>query len=118
MRLPRMKEIRKAPKSVLRGFTESKAGPDEICSTRLHACLSSHHSLLSSLLSPLSSQPHAPFQATGRLKQSNVFPVMPWPKVNPDTVPYADKAREKARIKALADAKAAALANPEVRSSA
>ena len=57
LRLPRMKEIRKAPKSALEGFVESK--------------------------------------------------------VNPDKVPYADKAREKQRLKVLADELTAREANPE-----
>ena len=34
-------------------------------------------------------------------------------KVNPDKVPYADKAREKQRVKALEEEAAARAANPE-----
>ena len=30
LRLPRMKEIRKAPKATLRGFVESSANPDDV----------------------------------------------------------------------------------------
>ena len=57
LRLPRMKEIRKAPKSSLKGFTEST--------------------------------------------------------VNPDTVPFLDKAREKQRLRGLAEEAARRAANPE-----
>ena len=57
MRLPRMKEIRKAPKATLRGFVESSA--------------------------------------------------------NPDDVPYADRAREKQRVRALVEQRAARESHPE-----
>jgi ATP-dependent RNA helicase DDX55/SPB4 len=57
LRLPRMKEIRKAPKSTLRGFVESSA--------------------------------------------------------NPDDVPYADRAREKQRVRALVEQRAARESHPE-----
>ena len=57
LRLPRMKEIRKAPKATLQGFEESG--------------------------------------------------------VNPDEVPYLDRAREKQRLKAVAEQEAARAANPE-----